>query len=383
MAPRSVSVSIPVDELLGVAMAEAEGDAGGAAPELLAKAYAYAADNDTDGYIPRARLLSLVSKNARAAVRALEEVGSLRPQGKGWVLVRYLETNPSKAQKEREREAERQRKGRTSKGAAGEAPASPQDSTPDSGGDSTPDSTPETRPDSGPDSGVEGRAPSQTLPSLGENSPPGFSPGGSRVGEGFSPESTPEAHPETRPEAAPESPPASPQASGRASTPAPARKAAPPKPAPAAKGPEIPGLSVSRAALGAAYAAAISQATGKPCSPPTEKWNLTALEDVARTHGGGRTGPQLLGWLEGDVAAYLAACRELTAHQAKNFSPEMYRGWRNVRGLGAPAGARPGRTAAPQPRHTEIPSADAPPDVPWEVSPTVIDLSDSPRSAAQ
>jgi hypothetical protein len=339
--------ALPLEEALSDALAEAEGDVGDAAPAMLFKAYAHVAARASDGYLPAQTLLRMTThRSPKKVVAALVEAGSLRPQGKGFLLVHYLEANPSRAQREASKAAERERK-RKPRGAE-----APPEGGADSRVDSGTDSGPESGVEGGADSGLESGASSQTLLSQGENSPREFTPGFSPEREGSGPEagleSTPEAPPPSRPEPRAESRrPSAPPSAAAPRTPSAVAPVVRPADA------EIPGLAVTTVQLAAAYAAGISQATGQPCSPPTEKWNLSALKTMARTHAGGAAGQALLAWVTRTATEYVTACREVMAHSSKNFSSEKCSHWLDGGRAAAPSSgtypSRPSRVAPAQP----------------------------------
>lgn len=130
--------------------------------------------------------------------------------------------------------------------------------------------------------------------------------------------------------------------------------------APKAK-PRKPRALPARSALAAAYAAGVSAATGAPCSPPSARWDLTALEAMAQVHAAGRVGAELLGWLteQGrDFAIAKAGDRFLAG---KGYTPEACRGWLDGGAVDRPAPPKapgpPPASSGPHPRREGQPTA--------------------------
>lgn len=178
----------------------------------------------------------------------------------------------------------------------------------------------------------------------------------------------------------PDPPPTPAQAQAQAQAPegAPAAAPAPPgvvvetpetKPSkPSAKPKKAPKRTLpARALLAAAYAAGVSQATRAPCSAPTERWELDALEAMATTHAAGRLGAELLGWLT-DLGRDFASAKAGDAFLAsKGFAPKLALSWLNGGAEGRPAPQAP---PPPIPRISPHPLRPRPPG-PSETSPAV------------
>lgn len=323
---------LPLDELLGFALAEAEGDVGDAAPALLVKAYAHAASRESDGYIPTATLLHLTHhRQPRKVVAVLVEAGCLRQQGKGYVLARYLDANPSRAQRDRQRASEASRKAKQRKDDWNTTPDTHPESTPESRQDSTPESHPESRRDMQP--------PSLHSPLSGSEIQQGETPG-SDAGKPAPPGMS---HRDSGVDTARDNP----RDSQGDST----RDTGRDKPAPKAKS-----TRPYRAELAAAYAAGVSQATGKPCSQTTKSWDLEALDAATLAHGAGQVGAELLGWVTSSAAAYVTACRDSGPDQGKGFSPERWKAWLDAGSPAVPASrpaSRPQTPVQPPPEGQE------------------------------
>lgn len=123
----------------------------------------------------------------------------------------------------------------------------------------------------------------------------------------------------------------------------------------------------ARALLAAAYAAGVSQATHAPCSPPSERWELDALEALATTHAAGRLGAELLGWLT-DLGRDFASAKAGDAFLAgKGFAPKLALSWLNGGAEGRPAPQAP---PPPRPRISPHPQRPRPPEAPVAAHPT-------------
>lgn len=114
-----------------------------------------------------------------------------------------------------------------------------------------------------------------------------------------------------------------------------------------------------RKTLAEAYAAGISQATGRPCSPPSERWALDDLEAMATTHAAGRLGAELLGWLTRTASAFAADKREDRWTVDKGFPTKLARAW--LDGGNAP----PPDHGPPPPRSGPKVRATPPPERNW------------------
>lgn len=128
--------------------------------------------------------------------------------------------------------------------------------------------------------------------------------------------------------------------------------------------PKAPRALPPRAALAKAYSAGISQATGAPCSPPSERWELDALEAMASAHAAGRLGAELLGWLSEQAEGFAAAKAGDAFLASKGFAPKLCLSWLNGGAEGRPLPARP---APPPPRilpHPRRPTPSAPSALP-------------------
>ena len=82
-----------------------------------------------------------------------------------------------------------------------------------------------------------------------------------------------------------------------------------------------------RKALGEAYAAGISQVTGSPCSPPSERWELDALEAALGTHAPGVVGAEALGWVTSAAKDFAQAKAEDRWTVDRGFPPKMAKAW--------------------------------------------------------
>lgn len=101
------------------------------------------------------------------------------------------------------------------------------------------------------------------------------------------------------------------------------------------------------------------QATHAPCSAPTERWELDALEALATTHAAGRLGAELLGWLT-DLGRDFASAKAGDGFLAsKGFAPKLALGW-----LNGGAEGRPTPQAPPPPRPRISPHPLRPPTTP-------------------
>lgn len=100
----------------------------------------------------------------------------------------------------------------------------------------------------------------------------------------------------------------------------------PKAPTKAAK-PKAPRALPPRAALAKAYAAGISQATQAPCSPPSERWELDALDALLTTHAPGLVGAEALGWLTQAAKDFADAKAEDRFTSDRGFPPKACRSW--------------------------------------------------------
>lgn len=118
----------------------------------------------------------------------------------------------------------------------------------------------------------------------------------------------------------------------------------PKAPTKAAK-PKAPRALPPRAALAKAYAAGVSAATGAPCSPPSERWELDAIEAMATAHAAGLVGAELLGWVTAVARDFADAKAEDRFTADKGFPPKMARSW--LDGGNRPAPRDPGPRPPP------------------------------------
>jgi hypothetical protein len=149
-----------------------------------------------------------------------------------------------------------------------------------------------------------------------------------------------------------------PPASGLRSTrPAPKAPKAPKTSAPAK-------VSLRADELAEAYGAGVAQVTGTGYALAWASWHYQAIARAIDAHSERRTGSELLAWLTGSVASYVAACRDSSRDADKGYSPDRWAIWLSTGGRsGAPAStsapARAARVAPPQPRNPE-PDAPSP-----------------------
>lgn len=324
----AAAVTIPLEEILGVVMAEAEGapGVGDSAVALLVRAYAWAAERATDGYLPASILGRLTShKTPSKVLAALEEVGLLVPHGLGYRLAGYLSANPSRAEIEAKRAREAAKKAGQRKG----------DSTGDTGRES-PGESPTMSPGESPgeslgDTGGDNASPLSHSPLSPETKNPRDQKGGERASELASPrESLGESPRDSGGDRGQESPGDNPPSSAPSSVQAPQKR------------PQKHALGRSLAPV---WAAGVSLVTGSSVASALEAWNLAALESIAGAHCQGLTGSALEAAIGELAADYTRACRDGDRDRAKGYSPELGLAWLNA---GRPA-ARPSRAAPPQP----------------------------------
>ena len=318
-------VSLSCEVLSGPAMLAAIGDVGPAALALFVSAAGYAAERLTDGLIVRGALRRLTDHGQPGRVAAaLVRRGLFSETSEGWLVVGYLEANPSRADIDARRAKEQAKKVRQRGG--DDLPPSPGDTPGDNPGDNPGDGPGDKGGDNPGDSSVSLSGSPSPLSSEEKHSPPENprgepAPGGATPGE-------------SRGESLGDNPgdkPAAPVGSPRGTT---------------VVRPRLPATRD----LAQAYRAGVTKVTGAPCGEQTEPWNVKALEAIARTHAGGRLGNELLAWVTETATKYATARRDSEADQGKGFQAERCKLWLDA---GAPAsrpgGRGPARTSVPQP----------------------------------